>query len=1742
MHSNRQNWINKKVIMWGVAAWLCIAHHTQAQTLSAHNWYFGNSVQGIRFDRGNNTPSLVTNQQTPFGTAGAVVVTDITNGNPLFYSDGNVVYDANRQVMTNTAGLGGFTGGNQPVAVTPIPGQPNKYFVFANSANFTTGGTVRRLIVDMSLPGSSIFPAPSAGEGEGTVSAIGLTNRSEGMITVPHANGTDFWLITHQNGTNTFSATRIEATSYTPPPGTFTTTNSTLAGLPATSVAHFAYHAATGRLAVAPQDPNTNAVILDFDNNAGTFSLNQVVFNSGFPSVGNQAFYDIEWDFAGQYLYLSRHGDGTTPANVFQFDTQDPTISLAPLFSTPPFRSYGLQYGPDSAMYHLYQAVNGGPFLVGRFTDTDTVASEVDYEALPFGSINFNGTQFPSFVPFSNPILNVAFTFAGACERNPVSFFPTVTPAADSLRWDFGDGETSGNWSPIHTYGAAGTFNVSLTAFFQGQPTTVSQPVTINAFPLQLQLVPDTTACRSEFPPPRGSSSPTPFSVQLQVSGGTPTSVVWSNGDTGNTLTPDSAGYYYVVVTDAGGCSGYAGVNVREYGLQDQRFNIWYFGNRAGIDFNVQPPVALPAGTRTLNAPEGVAIVCDRNGDVIFYTDGDRVFDEDDTEVDNGIGGDPLSTQSALIVPVPGDETLYYIFTTQAVNGASGYRLSYSLFDLKLNSGKGDIVQKNITLFTRSTERVTSNGQWLIAHEFGNNVFRAYPITPTGIGDPVFTSIGSDHGFSPTTQGEGYIKMGGRSQVAVALSQSPTRNFLELFTLVDSTGRLTNFRPIDLSPSNGQVYGVEFSANRLFATIKGPPSEIVEYFIDSLDQVFFRQRVQNTAELGAIETGPDGQVYVAINNSSVLGTIQVNAGDEPTDLSVFNFNGFTLASGTQSRLGLPNFVQSTGNAPGGPALTIAGFCFGQPTQFDVAPTDPIDRWTLSFGDGNSVQDSVRATHTYVNPTPAVSPVVFLVNLSMTNRCGLDTLLTRPIQMFNPPAPPSIPPAAALCTGNITLDANQPGTPDITHVWTTGETTRTLFVSQQGTYGVTNTDINTGCSSTAQSILVDNRPQVELGPDLTLCENTPTPALDAGNAGLTIVWSGAVSSTGNSIQVVDTSTPGQFTYTVQVTDAVTTCTTSDSKTYTINPSPSISLGPVVNPNCGASTGSFSFTENGVSTGPFSYTVSGPVAVPPGVDRPNAFTVNTGAILSAGTYAIVVTDQISQCATLQTVGVSNPNFTLAAAQTNTCAPVNVDLTVTGGAAPFTYRVTGSQINGTPVNLTFASQPANRTIQLPAGSYTVEATSAGCVSTTQLAVTVDPPIAFNFDLNNFCSSPTARTIGVFPVAGASYAWSGPNIQGSTTNSSIQVSATPGTFTYDVTVTPSTAGQCPNTQSVTVTIPVPVVPDFVVPDGCADAITLTATPAGSNFTYRWYLNGSATPLPNSGRSISLGVNDDGNYQVEIISSALGACPVRSAVKPVTIVGPITATILPTAPCDNNQPFRLEVSSNVTTGVTYEWRFNNQVIDNAAVTNQTSNGTYTAIVTSNGCSAQDDITITKAPVPLGDLPERALICADAENPDPETSRVDLDPGAFQSYAWFKDQVSLGITTRVLTADAPGLFEVDITNTFGCVSRDRADVVNDCVPRIVAPTAFRPSSQQAPNRAFNVFSFFITDDFQILIYNRWGELVFESKDRFFQWNGTYNNTGAVLPSGTYAYVVRYVNRFRPENGVQEQRGGVVLLR
>jgi large repetitive protein len=1714
-----------------------------SQNLARHNWYFGNTNQGIRFNRADNSAFLVKNKAFPFGTGGSAVATDPSTANVWFYTDGNSVFDASHQLMLNGNGLTANSSANQPVVVCSVPGDTSRYFIFTSTANFTTGGTLRRSVVNMSLFGHSVFPAPPLGDVENpkNVAVSGLSNLSEGMIIVPHANGTDFWLVTQQNNTLNYSATLINAASYTS--GTFTTTTTTLTGSFPITVANFSYFEKTKKLAVSPQNSSDDALILNFNDATGVFAFDRTIFNSGLATTGNQSIYDIEWDPKGQYLYLSRTGEPGVQADVLQYDYLNPGISLLSVLKTPVFRSFGLQVAPDSAIYYLYQASAGGPFLVDRFTKTDTVASQVKRATTVFGAANdFKATQFPSFLPKQNVKLKVSFTTGGTCQNTPINFFPTVTPNADSLHWTFGDGRDTTLWSPVHTYAQAQTFSVTVSAFYQGQRKDTTESVTITAFPLKLKLVQDTTACRCQLPArllPGTTCDLPQFSVTVKVTGGTATSYQWSNGQTGPTLKPDSAGYYFVVVSDASGCSAYAGVNVKEYGLQDSRENIWYFGNHAGINFNVSPPVAM--NTSAMDAPEGCAIACDRNGQVIFYTDGSSVWDKNatpltPTPIATNIGGDPLSAQSSLIIPVPGDETLFYIFTTQAINGTSLYRLKYSLFDLKKGTA-GQVTIQNQVLFSKSTERITGNDHWMIAHEFGNNTFRAYPISAAGIGDPIYSAIGSDHSFGVSTNGEGYMKLGTSNRLVVALSTPGVSNLVELFDFVDSTGVVTNYRKIDLKTPAGQVYGVEVSpgGNKIFATVDGlpSPSEIFEYSIDSVGIPHFKQKISQPAELGAIETGPDGQIYVAVNDAAHHGSLGIiNAVEDTTRVSGFTLAGFALKAGTNSRLGLPNFRQQFTNATGGPGFSYTGSCLGDSTHFAGVATDAIDKFQWQFGDGAS---STTASPVHLYATPGT----FHVSMRLTNRCHLDTTIFHDVIIFSPPPPPTNAPAVALCNGSVVLDANSTSLPGLTYLWTRGDTTRKVTVTAPVFISVTNTDKN-GCSSTAQSIVADNRPQVSLGPDVTVCQNSAVPNLDAQNPRDTYVWQLNSLPNGNTAQTqtVNTATTGKFTYDVSVNDPITTCTAKDTVTITVKSSPTFTFTGV-NPSgaCGTPTGSVTLGLTGPDNVLYSYFINGPgAAIPPGFDKSLGF--STGPIAAqAGVYSSVVSDQISGCSSSLSIGLSDATVSVTAPPIPTCSPTGITVTATNEGAPYSYLVKDS--NGAIVDpgSSKSAVPFTTSVLLSAGNYVLQLTSGLCIATANVAITaLKPSIPFT-TASNVCTTPNQTITATSTTPGVTYVWSGPFIVSGAATSTVTINpGLGGPFVY--TVVASEASSCPTTQTVNININTPPVPSFTASSPCSDVVFLNASPIG-NYVYRWSIGGTQVAAGQQTVDTTPGVS---NYVLTLNDPVTG-CNFSTAAKDVSVLGLVTASLSATLACDDGKPFTLQTKTTATSP-TYAWSFNGSAIASAtsATLDQTAAGKYEVVVTQSICTATASIDIVKFPIPVGALPDGAIVCDDPDNADPTTAKVELDPGDFEKYDWFKNNISLAYTTEKYTATSAGIYKVDLTNKFGCVASDQTNVTNNCEPVVNAPNAFRPASGVTANEEFSVFTYFITDNFQIFIFNRWGEMVYQSNDRHFKWNGNYNNGALQLPGGTYAYVIKYVSSYRPEQGVREKHGGVVLLR
>ncbi|MFM7329901.1 MAG: gliding motility-associated C-terminal domain-containing protein [Bacteroidota bacterium] len=1331
-------------------------------------------------------------------------------------------------------------------------------------------------------------------------------------------------------------------------------------------------------------------------------------------------------------------------------------------------------------------------------------------------------------------------------------FLPTVSPGADSLIWEIDSRPVKG-WSPTARFADPGSKAVSVTAWLNGKSRIATTSVNITDFDLSITLPSDTTACRSEFPPPRGTSSPVQFSVTAKAQGAS--SFIWSNGDTGATLKPAKAGYYWVVVSASNGCSAAAGVNVKEYGTADQRTNLWYFGNKAGIDFNVVPNKALDVSA--MNAPEGCAMVGDRNSNALFYTDGDRIYDRKNTLITSGLGGSPGATQSATILPLPGDETIYYIFSSEATDLNSTNTLYYSIFDLKLNGGFGGMVEVKRPLFSRTTERSTGTSSWLLTHEYGNNAFRNYSMTQDGLGNPVISVSGADHSYAVPENAEGYMRIGPRNLLVVPLSTPGTSNVIEVFDLEASTGKVSNPRTVDLEEPAGKVYGVEFASggDKLFVTVSGIPSTLVEFWLDNNNTLTRIQKKSFSGRLGAIQLAPNGQVYIAAENASSLVSILVNAAKEQP--SAIDTNGFPLAPGTTSRLGLPNFILPTGNSFGGPALSYDGICLGGDTELTGVRTDLIDVMTWTVQDIGTFPETLGGYEYEQFKVRFPQAKTYNITLSMINRCITQPIvISDKITIKSPPSRPAVN-GPALCSGPVTVDAGSGGVASVSYLWGTGETTRQISTDVAGSYVVTLIDNTTGCISNAAVNVTDGRPAFDFGPDRSLCEGAFAAALNSRNPGAIHSWkvNGIAQSSTSQFFPIDTRVPGVKTYTASVKNLPTSpapgCERTEDITITIIPKPVVNFTQSNKDNdCATNSGEIKI-EIVSPRNSFSYFVTGQSFNASEIQNPiGTYTLNN---LATGAYSVLVYDEVSGCRNTKTLTVSDiTGFTIDAVGGVTCSQFAIPVTITTpGNVPGNYEVETIDDNGVKSAVNSCNPcTAINTVPLSVGNYAVQVKNkvTGC-KVLKADVKVDPgsPVPAVISANSCGPLPvvTASTTGTVT-------WTGPGTIANPTQPTTSVDpGGVGTFDYKAVV--KRVGFCDNEQTVSVIAEGPR-PTLSASDKCKEEVILSAGGSGGiQYLYQWSRNGIPDPSA-LGNSITIGTADNGSsFSAQWISVNSG-CTGTAGPIPGVVIGKVEAALTSTPACQDNQLVTLSTTLNAGPAATYQWSFRDPAATNPAFAvipakagdtiKIRPEGIYRVEVDRSGCKDEKDIRIQRAPLPQGKLPNNVVICADEQNNDPNTNQFLLDPGNFFEYQWFKNEIpQTGATTRTFIADTQGTYRVRITSSALCVNSDETIVADDCIPRIVAPTAFRPESALPDNRDFSLFSLFITGNFQVFIYNRWGELIYQSNDKDFKWNGCYNNQlSRPLPGGTYAWVARYESSYDVGGAIQERRGGVLLIR
>lgn len=341
----------------------------------------------------------------------------------------------------------------------------------------------------------------------------------------------------------------------------------------------------------------------------------------------------------------------------------------------------------------------------------------------------------------------------------------------------------------------------------------------------------------------------------------------------------------------------------------------WFFGQNAALDFTGGSPVVVNAGTFTI--PEGCSSICNVAGTLIFCTDGVTVWDTTHTPMPNGTGlfGDISSSQSGLIVPSPASDYQFYIFTVAADGGENGFR--YSLVDMTMNNGLGDVVTKNVAVQDSVTEKLAAvkdasgMGYWIVVHIWGSNAFHAYHLTADGLGPAVVSNVGIVYTTSAIQNTYGQMKFSTCGEkLAVAAGYL---NTVEVFDFNVATGVVSD--PITI-PLTEHVFGVEFAKHSdiLYVSRYGELATLLQYKISlptTAAIIASQIELSYTPSIYALQMGPNGKIYVCKAWSPYLGVI--NAPDTYGQNCNYVDNGVDLDPtfvGNSTALGLPGFMQS----------------------------------------------------------------------------------------------------------------------------------------------------------------------------------------------------------------------------------------------------------------------------------------------------------------------------------------------------------------------------------------------------------------------------------------------------------------------------------------------------------------------------------------------------------------------------------------------------------------------------------------------------------------------------------------------------------------------------------------------------------------------------------------------------------------------------------------------------------------
>ncbi|UOG76524.1 gliding motility-associated C-terminal domain-containing protein [Hymenobacter tibetensis] len=501
--------------------------------------------------------------------------------------------------------------------------------------------------------------------------------------------------------------------------------------------------------------------------------------------------------------------------------------------------------------------------------------------------------------------------------------------------------------------------------------------------------------------------------------------------------------------------------------------DVWYFGTRASLKFTPGEPDPAPIAFSSMNTFEACASIADDDGNLLFYSDAESIWQKNHNLMPNGfpLGGNSSASQGALIVRGVGSTRDYYLFTLDSKenNLRNGFR--YSLIDMRLENGLGAVTKRGVPIplpeAVLPTEHLTAipqdNGRdyWIIVHGFNNNKFYAFALTADGLSStPVVSSVGPT--FSAATTAQTGVLRGSPDGRRLAVTM--LLGGVQLFDFNPSTGEVSNGLAL-ITPSDGgtlkqsRCVGVEFSPDgSLLYTHEGASVLQFDVFSNSAETIRASRRelgILDENYVGDFLRGPNGKIYIAVFNAPGLRILE-NCNSIRNAYLVPGTNSLYLFA--RSQYGLPDYIANPILEPSvvQDEFQITGepSCAGSPSLFSsyVRGTKRVLRnvtWTFS-------PDATVYTGSQIAPV-FLQPGTRELQATAEFTDGSRMVQTRQVTI-----PPSATVRLRTETQTGTLLCGESGilltaaaSTEGTFSWADGATTQpTRRVSEPGTYRVT----------------------------------------------------------------------------------------------------------------------------------------------------------------------------------------------------------------------------------------------------------------------------------------------------------------------------------------------------------------------------------------------------------------------------------------------------------------------------------------------------------------------------------------------------------------------------------------------------------------------------------------------------------------------------------------------------------------